>query len=65
MVEDLQAVVEHVPLGVIFEVLLDVFQRQEQALINLKPIDLLCRVGDSRFQIHIGILAGQVASAAR
>ena len=55
VVEHLEAVIERVPFGMIFEILLHIFQRQKQALIDLKPIELLSRVGHGRFQVQIGI----------
>jgi hypothetical protein len=63
VVEHLQAVIERVPLGMVLEVLLDVLQRQQQALIDLEPIDLLGRLGHGRLHVEIGILARQQRSS--
>ena len=56
VVEDLEAVVEGVPLGMPLGILLHVFQRQEQALIDAEAVGLLRGLGDGRLDVEPWIL---------
>ena len=38
---------------VIFGMLFDVFKRQQERLVDLKPVDLLVDFGDSRLQVDV------------
>jgi len=54
--EDLEAVVERVSLGVVFRALLDPFERPEQEAVELEAVDVVLDAIDLEIQVDLGIL---------
>ncbi len=57
--EDLQAMVERVPLGVVLRVLLDPFQRLQQQPVHLETVDVVLDPLDVRVEIDLGVLLAE------